>query len=177
MKARTRKASLGWAVRVACLAAALSAQSPAGAQSKATELKQQIVGDWTLAEVVLEQSGKRMQPFGPNPKGFMTYSTGGRFAYVLLRSDLPRIASNNRMETTPEESKALASGVLAVYGTYSVNEADGSLTSRMEAGTFPNWNGTEQIRMITVVGDELRVINPTPPSGGGTAYLVWKRAK
>jgi hypothetical protein len=51
------------------------------------------------------------------------------------------------------------------------------MTMRIAAGSFPNWNGSEQKRIITISGDEMRVTNPTPPSGGGTAYLVWKRLK
>jgi len=35
---------------------------------------------------------------------------------------------------------------------------------KIEASSFPNWNGAEQKRTITVTGDEMRVINPTPPS-------------
>jgi len=176
MATRTRVARLKAIAAALLVGGSLAASTPAVAQSKAAELRQQIVGDWTLVEVVLEQDGKRQEPFGANPKGFMTYSVGGRFSYVLLRSDLPKIASNNRTDTTPEESKAVAAGVLAAYGTYVVEDAEGMLLSRIDAGTFPNWNGTQQKRQITIQGDELRVVNPTPPRGGGTAYLVWKRA-
>jgi hypothetical protein len=48
---------------------------------------------------------------------------------------------------------------------------------KIEASSFPNWDGAEQKRTITVTGDEMRVLNPTPPSGGGTAYVVWRRVK
>jgi Lipocalin-like domain len=41
---------------------------------------------------------------------------------------------------------------------------------------FANWEGTEQKRLYTVKGDELTYKVPTA-SGGGTAQLVWKRAK
>jgi len=51
------------------------------------------------------------------------------------------------------------------------------MTMRIEAGTFPNFNGAEQRRLIAVTGDELRVTNPTPPTGGGTAYIVRKRVR
>jgi len=80
------------------------------------------------------------------------------------------------MAPSAEESKALASGLLVTYGKYSVND-DGTVTLKIDASSFPNWNGAEQKRVITVTGDEMRVTNPTPPSGGGTAYVVWKRVK
>jgi hypothetical protein len=41
---------------------------------------------------------------------------------------------------------------------------------------FPNWEGTEQKRPFTIKGDVLKYVVPTA-STGGTAELVWKRAK
>jgi hypothetical protein len=148
----------------------------AAAQVKASDLKQQIVGGWTLVNVVLEQGGSKTEPFGPNPNGFSSYDSAGNFANVLFRADLPKLASNNRLAPSAEESKALASGILVTYGKYSVND-DGTVTLKIDASSFANWNGAEQKRLVTVTGDEMRVTNPTPPSGGGTAYVVWKRAK
>jgi hypothetical protein len=155
----------------------LTGPSFVAAQSKGADLRQQIVGAWTLVNVVLEQGGTKSEPFGPNPKGIATWDANGNFIHVLFRADLPKVASNNRMAPTPEEGKALAAGMLVTYGKYSISDADGSVTMKIEASSFPNWNGAEQKRTITVAGDEMRVINPTPPSGGGTAYVVWRRVK
>ena len=155
----------------------LTVPSLAAAQSKAADLRQQIVGAWTLVNVVLEQGGNKSEPFGPNPKGLANWDANGNFTNILFRADLPKVASNNRQTPTPEESKALATGILVTYGKYTVSEADGSVTLKIDASSFPNWNGAEQKRTITVTGDEMRVINPTPPSGGGSAYIVWRRLK
>ncbi|MBL8485451.1 MAG: lipocalin-like domain-containing protein, partial [Rhodocyclaceae bacterium] len=46
----------------------------------------------------------------------------------------------------------------------------------IDGSTFPNWDGDEQKRVVTVSGDELKIINPSA-AVGGTAYSVWKRAK
>jgi hypothetical protein len=164
-------------VVVGLLGFTLTGTSLVAAQSKAADLRQQIVGAWTLVNVVLEQGGTKSEPFGPNPKGIATWDANGNFIHVLFRADLPKVASNNRMAPTPEEGKALAAGMLVTYGKYSISDADGSVTMKIEASSFPNWNGAEQKRTITVAGDEMRVINPTPPSGGGTAYVVWRRVK
>ncbi|MBS1133973.1 MAG: hypothetical protein H6R02_1114 [Burkholderiaceae bacterium] len=146
------------------------------AQAVTSDIKEQIVGSWTLLSVVLEQGGAKTEVFGPNPKGMLTYDAKGNYAYVILRADLPKIASNNRMSPTPEESKAISTGVLAAYGKYSFNP-DGTMTMRIDGGTFPNFDGAEQKRLIALNGDELRVTNPTPPAGGGTAYILWKRLR
>jgi hypothetical protein len=147
------------------------------AQQTAAPLRQQIVGTWELVSVALERDGKKLETFGPSPKGMISYDANGNYVYALMRNDLPKVASNNRLEPTPEESKAMATGVLAAYGTYGFNDADGTMTMRIDSSTFPNFNGADQKRVVTINGDELRVVNPTPPAGGGTAYLVWRRAK
>jgi hypothetical protein len=70
--------------------------------------------------------------------------SGGHFAVLTFRADQPKFASNNRLEATAEESKALLSGTLGHYGTYTV--ADNVLVFHIERSTFPNWNGIEQKR-------------------------------
>lgn len=176
MNAKFRDACARLAV-VGLLGFTLTGTPYVAAQSKAADLRQQIVGAWTLVNVVLEQGGNKTEPLGPNPKGLATWDANGNFTNILFRADLPKVASNNRLTPTAEESKALAAGLLVTYGKYSISEADGGVTLKIEASSFSNWNGTEQKRTISVTGDEMRVINPTPPAGGGTAYVVWRRVK
>jgi hypothetical protein len=83
---------------------------------------------------------------------------------------------NNRTTATPEENKAIVQGSNTHFGTLSVNAADKTITFKIETSTFPNWDGTEQKRPFTVTGDELTYTVPAA-SGGGTATVVWKRAK
>ncbi len=49
------------------------------------------------------------------------------------------------------------------------------MTLRIEGSTFPNWDGQEQQRLMTVVGEKMMYTNHTPAIGGGTNYIVWKR--
>jgi Lipocalin-like domain len=41
-------------------------------------------------------------------------------------------------------------------GTYSVNDADKTLITHVEACTFPNWKGTERKVSFSLSGDEFR---------------------
>jgi hypothetical protein len=95
---------------------ALALAGTTAVQAQAGDLTRQIVGAWTLAEVVLEQGGKRLEPFGQDPRGFISYDVDGNFVYVLLRSDLPKIASNNSTTPRPEESMTLTKCLLAATG-------------------------------------------------------------
>ena len=136
----------------------------------------ELVGTWTLVSAVTEQGGNKTDTFGTNPKGILVVDANGRYVIAFSRADLPKVASNNRTTATSEENKAIVGGSLAHFGTISVNAADKTFTFKIGTATFPNWNGTEQKRPFTVTGDELRY-TVAAASGGGTATVVWKRAK
>ena len=134
--------------------------------------KAQLVGTWILASNTTAVG----QPFGPND-GVAIFEPNGRFSLQLVRSDLPKFASDNRGTGTPEENKAVVQGSISYFGTYALNESDGVLTLHIERCSFPNWNGTDQKRTISALtAEELKYTNPAA-STGGTAELAWKRAK
>ena len=62
------------------------------------------------------------------------------------------------------------------YGATPMTQILGSNHFHIERFTFPNWDGTDQKRSVTITGDEMKYTN-TAASGGGKAELVWKRAK
>ena len=135
-----------------------------------------FVGTWTLVSAVTEQGGNKTDTFGPNPKGILIVDANGRYVIAFARADLPKVASNNRTTATAEENKAIVGGSLAHFGTLSVNAADKTFTFKIETATFPNWSGTEQKRPFTISSDQLQY-TAAAASGGGTATVVWKRAK
>jgi len=161
------------AIALLFLGLALPAGNAVG-QQMAKINKAQLVGSWMLASNTATRPGVRT--FGPND-GVAIFEANGRFSLQLVRSDLPKFASNNRDTGTPDENKAIVQGSITYFGTYSVNEADGTLTLHIERSSFPNWNGTDQKRTIaSLTAEELRYTNPAA-SVGGTAELVWKRVK
>lgn len=136
-----------------------------------------VVGTWTLVSSVIERDGAKTDQFGSGAKGMLVFDANGRFMLTIIGSDLPRFASNNRAGGTPEENKAVVSKSIAMIGVYSVDSAAKTLTFRVENATFPNWDGTEQKRLLSAAdSDELKYITPTA-SSGGVATVTWKRAK
>src|SRR5438105_9208996 len=136
----------------------------------------ELVGAWTLvSDENLRPDGTRVQVMGPNPPGLVIFLPDGRYSLQLLRADRPKFGSNNRMQGTPEENKAAVQGANPHWGRYSVNEAEKTILFKIEHAFFPNWEGTEQKRPFTLTGDQLRYT--ATASTGGTAELVWKRAK
>jgi len=62
--------------------------------------------------------------------------------------------------------------MVAQFGTWSVNEADKTLTTHIEGALFPNGEGTDARVLVSLTGDELKTTGAT--SG---ATVVWTRAR
>ena len=137
----------------------------------------ELVGMWTLVSVTLEQDGKKTDMYGANPQGQAIFAPNGRFSIMFIRSDVPKFGSTNREAGTPEENQSAVQGSLAYFGTYSVSETDQVIMYHLEGSTFPNWRGVDQKRLFELSGGELTLTNPTPSTGSGIAYSVWRRVK
>ena len=159
----------------AALALALTA-SLAGAQQKS--LRDQLVGTWNfvVAEVIAPD-GKKSFPFGETPNGILIFTAGGQFAQIHTASDLPKIASNNRLTGTPEENAAIVRRSISLFGTYGVNEEKKTVTFNIVSGTYPNFAGEAQERTIDkLTADEFINTNPNVAGGRGRATNIYKRA-
>jgi hypothetical protein len=144
---------------------------PSSTVGQQKSLKDQLVGTWTLV------STDNAQNFGANPKGMLVFDGNGRYSLVFMRSDLPKFAASAADKGTAEENKAVMQGMVAHFGTYTVNEADKTILSRAEGSWFPNLVGTEAKRIITsLTADELKYTNPATALGT-TAHTVWRRGK
>ncbi len=58
----------------------LSVASDGWAQEKGSTLAQQIQGSWILVSLYNEKDGKKIEPFGPNPRGSLILTPDGRFS-------------------------------------------------------------------------------------------------
>ena len=154
------------------------AMVPGNVVGQHKSLKEQLIGAWTLVSIdYVRQDGSRFQTFGAHPKGVAMFDGRGHYIITIIRSDHPNFAVNDRMQATMEEDQTTAQGTLTYFGTYTVSEAERTLLVHIESSSFPNWNGTEQKRLFTLTGDDLKWTNPTASTGGGTTEVVWKRAK
>ena len=151
----------------------------AAAAQPAQPLKELIVGTWNfvVAEVKAPDD-TRSFPFGETPKGILIFTGDGRFAQIHVASDVPKIASNNRLTGTAEEYAAIMKRSLSVFGTYAVDEAKKTVTFNIVSSTFPNWEGEAQVRTIDkLTADEFVNTNPNVAGGRGSASNLYKRVK
>jgi len=146
----------------------------AGAQQKS--IKEQLVGTWSyISSNATRPDGSSL--WGENANGLFVLTEDGHFSWQVFRSDRPKFASNNRLNASADELKATNQGSLAYFGTYSVDEADKTVTFRTQASTFPNSEGEVLKRIITkLTADELIYTNPATTLGA-RIEAVWKRVK
>jgi hypothetical protein len=121
---------------MAVLAAALTF-GQASAQQKT--LRDQIVGTWdfVVAEVVAPD-GKKSFPFGETPKGILIFTADGHFAQIHVASDMPKIASGNRLKGAAEEYATIMRRSISVFGDYSIDEGKKAVTYKIVSASYPN---------------------------------------
>jgi Lipocalin-like domain len=151
---------------------------PGGAVAQQKPLKEQLVGTWLfVSSTDTQKDGTKLDRWGPNAKGMLTFDANGRYALAINRAGLPKFASGRVDQGTVEENKAVMQGSIFHFGTYSVNEGDKTVTTQIEGGSFPNLYGGSQKRVITsLTADELKYDNPGTTIGT-TTNVTWRRAK
>ena len=150
----------------------------ATAKQKAGSTK--LIGTWMLVSADnIFPDGHRVQVYGPEPHGMLTFDAAGRYSSHIYRRGRLKFAENDKAKGTAEENQSTVQGSNTHFGHYTVNESDASITFHIDHALFPNWEGTEQKRSFRLEGDRLTYIVATPTTGGKAAIgeVVWQRAK
>jgi len=150
---------------------------PNASVAQGKSLKDQLVGTW----IYVSSTGKREDGSAvprPSAQGAVTYTADGRFHFITVRTEVPKYASGDPARPSPEEAMAVASGVVAYTGTYTLDESTKTAHLNIETSSVPNFVGApNQRRIVTSITDEeLKLTNPRTPAGV-TLELVFKRAK
>ena len=144
-------------------------------------LRDQLVGAWTLVsqEFTTPDGTKRQGGagglVGPNSRGILILDASGRYAYEAWLADRPKFkAGDQRLAGTAEEYKAAVQTFAANNGTWSVNEADKTLTRHFEGALIQNGVGEDVKDSVSLAGDELKL---TLVDADGRRDAVYRRAK
>ena len=150
---------------------------PNSSVAQGTSLKDQLVGTWIYVSSTAKRDDGSNVP-RPSLQGAVTYNADGRFHFILVPTDAPKYASNDSARPSPEEAMAIASGVVAYTGTYTVDESTKTIHPKIETSSFPNLVGAPNLRRIvtSITADEMKFTNPRT-AAGLTLEIVWKRAK
>ncbi len=136
----------------------------------------EVVGTWKLVSAAIIKNGKHKDLFGSRPLGQVVFDELGNYTLVMMRSDIPRFANNNRKKGSATENAAVIHGSIAHFGSYTYNAGDKTYTLHIKASTYPNWDNATQTRRLTVHGNDMLWDNPAG-STGGSLKIILKRLK
>ena len=105
---------------------------------------------------------------GANPKGMIYYGPHGEMA-VQIAPDVERRKAGAVM--TPEEAFVAVKDYIAYFGTYSIDEAAGTVMHHRQATIQPGDSG-DFVRRVEFTGDRLVL---RPPNS--TLEVTWERIK
>ena len=131
-----------------------------------------VVGTWTLVSATMTKNGEHKDLFGSNPLGQVVFDEHGKYTLIMMRSDIPKFANNNRKKGTAAENEAVIHGSIAHFGSYTYNADDKTYTLHIKASTYPNWNNASQTRRLTVHGNDMLWDNPAGSTGGSLKILL-----
>lgn len=120
------------------------------AQTPSASIKDQLVGYWRLVSFTINDS----TPYSDNPEGAMLIDANGHYSVIVVSDG----GAKN----------------LSYFGTYTVNDADKTVSMHVDGSTRARAVGREQKRLVTLNGDEL--IEDTPQGRRGSIKMTWKRA-
>ncbi len=139
---------------------------------------QPFIGTWTLVSSEFRCSdGTIVYPYGDDALWLLIYTATGHMAVQLLRADRPVFAVGDPYRGTPEEIKAAFEGYIAYFGSYDVNDAEGSVTHHVHGASFTNWIGGDQQRFFEFAGNQLMLSTPPILAGNATltGVVIWER--
>jgi hypothetical protein len=159
------RVTLGSSVKVSVALAIVAALSaPASAQS----LKGKVTGAWTLV------SGSENYPDGkkntPWATGNLILDPTGHVALFLVGKDQPTSSPSVRTPVGP---------FIGYYGAFTVDDANNTLTYKIEHSGSPLVNGTTRVMQVTFDGDTMTWTGSQikTPEGVMTPINVWKKAE
>ena len=147
-------------------------------------LTQELVGTWELvSRIDLTTTGeRRLEPLlGDDPVALLYYDRSGHFAAQFMKRDrtLSRVGEADVASPAsgaPNNSRAQG-GYDAYFGTYTVDDARGTVTQRLLGALSPENVGLVLTRGMTVEGGVLTIKLETATGAGEsvTRTLIWRR--
>jgi lipocalin-like protein len=145
----------------------------------APPLSSTLVGSWELLTREDRTLGgeARIEPsLGADPIALLIYDGHGHFAAQFMKRNRDVAVDATTAPAGPNNSRARG-GYDAYFGTYTVDDAQGTVTQRLAAALSPENVGQVLTRAMTVDGDELTIRLETATASGEPIIrtLRWRR--
>ncbi|MEQ1353905.1 MAG: lipocalin-like domain-containing protein [Candidatus Acidiferrum sp.] len=161
---------------LAMVLALVSFQAQASAQSN-----EKIIGTWKLVSAkITTDTGEVRDSWGPNPVGFLTYTSDGRMSAVLTLSGRKNLSVSDFISAPAAERAEAFASMTAYAGRYTFS--GDKVIHHVEAASTPNDVGASMERVIVQLDADRLVLRVAKPylRGGMMVRqqeLVWERVK
>ena len=133
-------------INVLCLSASALMLLPTGVVAQQKSLKEQIQGPWSLASCNnTNAKGEKTAYCANNPRGILILAGNGNYAVQI-------VAGGRKDANDP--------AIAANFGTWSVNEADKTLTRHFVGAREPANEGRDSKVNISLNEGEMRLTGP-----------------
>ena len=127
-------------INVLCLSATALVLLPTAVVAQQKSLKEQIQGPWSTVSCNSTDAKGGKSDYCTNPKGILILAGNGNYAWTTIAS--------GRKDTN-------APGMAVNFGTWSVNEADKTLTRHVVGSSDPANEGRDYTVNISLNGEEM----------------------
>lgn len=164
-------------MKIGLLAGALSLAAAGSGSTPPAEPPLSLAGTWTLDSAYeILADGRRVTNYGAHPHGLLIIDAAGRYSLQIFRPDRAPFAAGDKTRGTADEYRDAALGSSTHFGRVRLDPAQHRIIFAIEAASFPNWEGREQVRDYDYRDGVLRYAVPASASGNGTtAYSIWRR--
>ena len=138
--------------------------------------KDRFAGTWKLVNTEQRNARGEVIPLAsaasgnPNRTGYIIYDPAGYMAVSIMPVGRTKYVG---AQPTDDEAKAAITGYAAYFGTFSVNEAEGTVTHHLQ-GSLNAGMAPDQKRFFEFSGKRL-TLKPPPASNGNQSRLTWER--
>jgi hypothetical protein len=138
-----------------------------------------LVGTWQLVSILRKGPGEKRDdaPFGKHPSGILVYTADGHTSVIISYDNRKRLSSDDRLAASIEEKATAFDTSFGYAGRYAC--MDTRITHHATVASFPNWVGTDMIRILKLADGKLILSTPPLLVGGSasTWELTWERPK
>jgi hypothetical protein len=134
---------------------------------------EKLVGTWKLVSASsTTKTGERSEtPYGPNPSGFLSYTSDGRVTALISYGGRKPLSVGAQQEEQAEAFKTF----LAYGGRYTLS--GDKVTHHIEISSIQNYVDKDLVRGVKFEGDQIILVTPPTRLNGKIQIieLIWQR--
>jgi hypothetical protein len=137
----------------------------------------EIFGSWKLVSLTHTKGNEKLDLYGKNPIGILTYDKSGYMNAQFGFRDRKNFQDESLSGGTVDEITGAYKTYMAYYGKFK-EEEPGKIIHEVEGALFPNWQGHSEVRYAEIEGSKLTIsIPPTLVNNEQiTLIAIWEKA-